>query len=218
MSKSVMIADDHPIFRSGLRKVIEADPGYRIVGETSDGNTCMAHAEILKPDILIVDLNMPGKDGFEVVRWTKRNLKECRTIIVSMYSGKDFVQQAIEAGANAFVAKEDAEAELMKALDGDRDGFFLSSSAGRQDTSFSFGDRADRGEREKIAGLTATEKKVLRLVARSMTSREIAEALGIAERTVHTHRQNICAKLELKGINSLLQFAIRNRTFLEQAN
>jgi DNA-binding NarL/FixJ family response regulator len=216
VTKSVLIADDHPIFRSGLRKVIEENRCYHIIGEASDGETCISQAELLKPDVLIVDLNMPRKNGLEVVEWARRHLPKCRTIIASMYSGKDFVQQAMEVGANAFVAKEDADAELLRALDGGATHFFLSSSAGRGEANLRFDGRSDTSIQELISSLTGSERKVLRLVAQSMTSREIAEALGIAERTVHTHRQNICSKLDLKGSNSLLQFALRNRTAVER--
>jgi DNA-binding NarL/FixJ family response regulator len=159
---------------------------------------------------------MPGKNGFEVAEWARQNLPACRTIIVSMYSGKEFVQQAMEVGASAFVAKEDADAELLKALDCGATSFFLSSSAGRGEARLHFGGSSDSKVQELISSLTGSEKKVLRLVAQSMTSREIAETLGIGERTVHTHRQNICSKLELKGSNSLLQFAIRNRGVVDR--
>ncbi|MCC6949755.1 MAG: response regulator transcription factor [Bradyrhizobiaceae bacterium] len=216
MKKSVLIADDHPIFRSGLRKVIEESRVYDVIGEVNDGETCVAQAELLKPDIMIVDLNMPRRNGFAVVEWARRNLPRCRTIVVSMYSGKDFVQQAMEIGASAFVAKEDADAELLKALDGGGTSFFLSSSAGRGEAPPGFGSHSDSKAQELISSLTGAEKKVLRLVAQSMTSRDIANALGIGERTVHTHRQNISSKLELKGSNSLLQFAIRNRSVVER--
>jgi DNA-binding NarL/FixJ family response regulator len=216
VTKSVLIADDHPIFRSGLRKVIDESRGHRVIGEASDGETCIAQAELLKPDIVVVDLNMPGRNGFEVAAWVRGHLPACRTIVVSMYSNKEFVQQAMEVGASAFIAKEDADAELLKALDGGLTNFFLSSSAGRGESSPRFGAHSDQKVLELVSSLTGTEKKVLRLIAQSMTSREIGKALGIGERTVHTHRQNIGTKLELKGSNSLLQFAIRNRAVVER--
>jgi DNA-binding NarL/FixJ family response regulator len=215
MMKTVLIADDHPIFRSGLRKVIEESRSYRIVGEASDGETCIAQIEILKPDVVVVDLNMPKRNGFEVATWVRENLPTCHTVIISMHSGKDFAQQAKTIGACAFVAKEDTDSELLRALEmtGSAE-FFMSSSSGRTEMQAGFGAASAGRARELLSGLTGAERKVLRLVAQSLTSREIAEDLGIGERTVHTHRQNICEKLELKGPNSLLQFAIRNRNLI----
>lgn len=215
-AKTVLLADNHPIFRAGIRALIEEQDGYEVVGEVSDGETCIAQAELLRPDILVVDLSMPPMDGFEVARWARKQLPAATTIILTMYSGKEFVAEAKEAGARAFVSKEDAGSELIAAL-GQSAEFYMSSSAGRAEPT-SLAPAAEDIPKQMLPGLSRAEMNVLKSVAQSKTSREISEVLGISVRTVQTHRRNICEKLELRGSNSLLQFAIRNRQLIEESD
>lgn len=192
--------------------MIEEQPGFQVVGEVADGETCIVQAGLLAPDILIADLSMPQRDGFEVARWTAANAPETATIILSMHSGGEFVAEAKKVGARGFVSKEDAGAELLAALKLDVP-FYMSSSAGRAEPDNSV-PATSQSPKELLAGLSHSELNILRLVAQSKTSREISEIQGISERTVHTHRQNICTKLDLHGANSLMQFAIRNRKII----
>lgn len=187
-----------------------------MIGEVSDGETCIVQAELLRPDILVADLSMPPMDGFEVARWVRRHLPTSQTIILSMYSGKEFVAESREAGARAFVSKEDAGSELIAALDHTSD-FYMSSSAGRAEPT-TLAPAAEDIPKQMLPGLSRAEMNVLKSVAQSKTSREISEILGISIRTVQTHRRNICEKLELRGSNSLLQFAIRNRQLIEASD
>lgn len=212
--KTVLLADNHPIFRAGIRALIEAQAGYEVVADVADGAACIAQAEMLRPDILVIDLSMPEPDGFEVARWAKAHLPEAISVIVSMHSGREFVRAAKEAGAHGFVSKEDAGSDLMAAI-ASTSGFFMSSSAGREEAVGPQLQLDQPSPSNPLAGLSRAELNVLKLVAQSNTSREISEVLGISERTVHSHRQNISAKLDLHGSNSLLQFAIRNRRMIE---
>jgi len=207
----VLIADNHPLFRSGLKLAVEDIPDHRVVGEAADGDACIAQAELLRPDILTLDLNMPGRNAFDVIGWVRENLPECLIVIVSMHADRAFVEKTIECGGHGFVAKEDAGSELMLAFQRGRESFFMSSAAGRREPSFALSKSGPDPVASQLADLTYMEKRVLRLVATGRTSREVAHALGIAERTVHTHRNNICAKLELHGANALLHFAIRHQ-------
>lgn len=212
--KTVLLADNHPIFRSGIRALIESRPECTVIAEVADGAACIAQAELLMPDVLVIDLSMPESDGFQVARWARTHLPQSHVVIVSMYSGREFVAAAREAGANGFVSKEDAGSDLLAAIDSTA-GFYMSSSAGREEALGpelrQAGDRA----LSHLSGLSRAETNVLKLVAESKTSRQISEMLGISERTVHSHRQNISGKLDLRGSNSLLQFAIRNRRLIE---
>jgi len=213
--KSVLLADDHPMFRTGMRRAIEDAKGYRIVGEANDGETCISQAALLNPDIIIADLSMPNKTGFEIAEWARGHLPDCRLVVVSMYSSKEFVQKAKEVGAAAFVAKEDAGTELVAALAESEASFFMSSSAGREEAFAVFDPDAHSELRKLLSGLTRSELNVLTLVAQTMTSQDISDELNISVRTVDTHRHNICVKLNLHGPNSLLQFALQNRVMID---
>lgn len=206
------MADNHPIFRAGIRALIEEQSDLKVVGEVADGETCIVQAGLLRPDILITDLSMPQRDGFDVARWAAADAPDISTIILSMYSGGEFVAEARKLGVRAFVSKEDAGAELLAALKLEVP-FYMSSSAGRAESDTSI-PATSQSPKEILSGLSHSEINILRLVAQSKTSREISEIQGISERTVHTHRQNICTKLDLRGANSLMQFAIRNRKYI----
>ena len=209
--KSVLLADDHPIFRAGLRHIIETDPEFSIVAEVGDGDACIAQANILKPNIIVTDLSMPGKNGFEISSWAANNLPDTRTIIVSMHSSKDYIQQGIESGAYAFIAKEDTSNDLLAAIKSSGP-FTMSASAGTKtvqpgsDLAFDI--------QQNVQRLTKSERIVLQLIAQGDTSPKIAQKLGSSPRTVQTHRQNMATKLDLKGPNSLIGFAIKNRQFI----
>lgn len=207
--KKVLIADDHPIFRAGLRQIVEAE-GYHVVAEAGDGQTCISSAKICEPDVVIVDLAMPGANGYQSIRWMTENLPETVCVVVSMHSSRVFANKAKDAGARAFIAKEDAAAEIRNALLTPKGIFYLSASVGREGAKAPK-QELDEKEQQDIELLTPTEVKVLQLVGKSMTSKEIGEEMGISHRTVHTHRRKINDKLGLEGPNSLLIFALRNK-------
>lgn len=206
--KTVLLADDHPIFRAGLRHIIEDGGEFTVVAEVGDGESCIAQAAILVPDIIVVDLSMPGRNGFEVAEWVARDLEATRTIIISMFSSLEFVQKAISCGASAFVAKEDASNELLTALRASKP-FTMSASAGGDAAGIL--DISDGSLDEVLSRLTSTELVVLQEIAAGRTSKQIAHSLGVSPRTVQTHRQNMSPKLGLKGANSLIGFALQNQ-------
>lgn len=210
---TVLIADNHPIFRQGLRQVIEELDGYTVIAEAADGETAIAQIELLEPDIVTVDLNMPALDGYQVADWVAANRPACRTVVISMHADKPFVAKARSSGARGFVAKEDAASDLKQAFES-ASPFFMSSSAGRPEVSFAAA--TGNGPPSTLLGvLTPTERRVLKFIAKAQTSRAIAGQLGISERTVHSHRNNICTKLCLRGANALLHFAAQNRDAIE---
>ena len=211
--KTVMIADDHPIFRAGLRQIVEAE-GYQVVAEAGDGETCISSAKMCEPDVVIIDLAMPGMDGYKTLNWLVENLPDTVCVVVSMHSSNVFAKKAKEMGARAFVAKEDAATEIRNALITPKGVFYLSASVGRGSAG---APNLETREEEKhgIHLLTPTEMTVLRLVGKSKTSKEIGEEMGISYRTVHTHRQRISEKLGLEGPNNLLIFALQRQNTLE---
>jgi DNA-binding NarL/FixJ family response regulator len=211
MSVRVLIADNHPIFRGGLKLVVQDMADHLVIGEASDGDASLAQAELLRPDIVTLDLNMPGRSAFEVISWVRDNLPDCLVVVVSMHADRAFVEKAMECGAHGFVAKEDAGSELALAFRGGRESFYMSSAAGRREPLLALDAPGGDAVAAKLSTLTNMEWRVLRHVATLRTSREVARALGIAERTVHTHRNNICMKLGLRGANALLHFAVNHR-------
>lgn len=210
LRKTILLADDHPIFRAGVRRTIEEWGPCEVVAEAGDGETCIMEIERLRPDILIADLAMPKRDGLAVLDWVAGNRPETACVVLSMHTDRAFVRQAEEKGARAFIAKEDAAGELIAALDALDGPFYLSRSAGGRGTPVERL-RADMGDLAKIGSLTPAEREILRLVSDSLTSKAIADRLGISYRTVQNHRQHIVSKLGLKGANKLLEFAVRHR-------
>jgi DNA-binding NarL/FixJ family response regulator len=213
--KTVLIADNHPLFRAGVRATVEEMPEYRVIGGVADGAACVAQAAILAPDFITIDLNMPGLDGFEVAARLRDEDAGYKVVIVSMYADKAFVEKAMEAGAHGFVAKEDAATELGVAFEQAETHFFMSSSAGKPEPPLRAETDPPAAISKLIGNLTQAERRILRLVSQSMSSREIADVLGITERTVHTHRNNICSKTGAHGANALLTFALSHRDDIE---
>ena len=212
MRQTVIIADNHPVFRNGVRQIVEETGDYKVLAEVGDGEACIFQIETLKPDIVILDLNMPKKSGFDVVDYLRRHSIPCRTIVISMHSSAEFVEHAKELGCNAFVAKEDAQDGLLEALSKSDNEFYMSGSSGSNQETFEISSSAKSTENAHIQKiLTPSEKNILQNIARSRSSSEIAEIMNVSIRTVHSHRQNICRKLELNGINSLVRYAVENR-------
>ena len=209
--KTVIIADNHPLLRSGVRQLIDNSGLFKVLAEAGNGESCVIQVEDLKPDWLVLDLNIPGMSGFEVVRALKTRGAGCRIAILTMHSSQEFVAHARAIGCDAFIAKEDAGQELLAILNSESDAFRMSSSAGKGE-----GDLPEQMHEEPaglpvLAALSKSELRILREIADARTSEAIAAALHVSVRTVHTHRQNICRKLDLKGVNSLLRFALENR-------
>lgn len=205
---SIIVCDDHPLFRSGVCSCLNTNPKVEIVAEASDGEVCIARLKIYCPDILVTDLSMPVISGFDLLEWAADNQPDLRIYVLSMYTELNYLQKAREMGANGFIAKEDAQSELLAAIE--HDGFYVSESVGRQLSNhaqkLSVGTILD-----DMRSVSVAEKKVLVLLTQSLTSREIAAELNISHRTVQAHRISLAEKLNAKGPNKLLRLAIRYR-------
>jgi DNA-binding NarL/FixJ family response regulator len=211
----VVIVDDHPLFRGGLRQVIEADPRFELVGETGDGETAWEMIQEQKPDVAVLDVNLPGLTGLEVARKLHEKKLRTRVIILTMHKEEGLINRALDFGVNGFVLKENAVEDILDAIaTAAKGGHYLSPAVS--------GFLVRRRQRAEILAaqkpglddLTKAERRILKLIAAKKTSREIAAELFISPRTVEAHRANICAKLELHGSHSLLQFALENRSAL----
>ncbi len=209
----LLIVDDHPVFRRGLQEIIQENPGYRIVGDASDGEKALQLAGELKPDVVIVDIDMPRLNGLEVMRALQKSRSPAIVMVLTMYKEEDMFNAAMDLGVKAYVLKENAADEILAALDKVlRNETFISpslSSIGRR--------RNDRVQelllsKPQIDDLTFAERRILKLIAEDRTSKEIADLLQISTKTVENHRQSICHKLNLHGSHSLLKFAFDHKS------
>lgn len=212
---SIVIADDHPIFRKGLRQVLETDPRLHIVAEAEDGHAALAHIQELKPDVAVLDIDMPGPDGFAIARALQENRAPVAIIFLTMHTDEQIFNTAFDLGVKGYVLKDGAVAEIVKGV--------KAVAAGENYISPELatylvrrGNRATSLAQKKpaLASLTQTEQRVLKLIADYKTSREIGDELSISPRTVERHRANICEKLELKGSHALLKFATDHKSQL----
>jgi DNA-binding NarL/FixJ family response regulator len=208
----VLIADDHPVFRAGLRQVIESLAGFRVVGEAGDGEEAIAAVGELQPDLVILDANMPKLSGFEAAERLLAAHRGLKVVMLSMLGDEQALNRALNAGVHAYVLKDDAAIELHNCLSRVvRDQPYVSPAL----TTFLLR-RRSRAEQlaeqaKGIDDLTTAERRILKRVAQKKSTKEIARELFISPRTVEAHRANICQKLSLQGSNSLLVFAVEHR-------
>jgi DNA-binding NarL/FixJ family response regulator len=204
---SIVLGDDHKVILRGLRAVLEAQPGFAVIGEASDGLKVAALVEKLKPDILVLDLMMPGLSGFDVTRRVTKRLPKTRVVILTMYSSEPHVIEALRSGAMAYVVKDASAEELVTAI--------REAAAGRRFLSTPFSSDLIESYLKRPGGtdpyetLTPREREVLHLVAEGLTSSEIAARLFISPRTAESHRANLMRKLGLRSRTDLVRFAFQ---------
>ncbi|MDQ2949028.1 MAG: response regulator transcription factor [Acidobacteriota bacterium] len=211
----ILIADDHPIVRRGLRQVIESDPGLKVVAEAADGEVALAQLRGSKPDIAVLDLDMPKLDGFGVAREIGKTRLPIEIVFLTIHGEEDLFHAAMDLGAKGYILKESALTEIVQGLRAVAAGqHYLSPSL----TQYLF-DRRRRTESlaqsiPRLEDLTETERRILRAIADYRSSKDIGSELCIHFRTVENHRTAICHKLGLRGTNSLLKFALQHKTEL----
>lgn len=205
----IVIADDHPLFRGGLRQVIESVGSFAIVGEASDGEAALRLIQEKKPEIAILDVNMPVLGGFAVINEIRRKNLRCEIIVLTMHNEEAMFAKATSLGVRGYVLKDGAAGDIINCLHAVRRGLSFTSAAV---TSYLFKRANGNGRQVKgIGSLTPTERTILRLIAEYKTSREIAAELGISHRTVENHRNNISAKLDVQGSHALIRFALQHQ-------
>jgi DNA-binding NarL/FixJ family response regulator len=210
----ILIADDHPLMRRGLRLSIEEDPGLEVVGEASDGEMALDLVVKHKPDVALLDIEMPKLDGIGVAREiVKRGLKT-EVIFLTLHSDPAFFQTAMSLGSKGYILKDSAVQEVVVGIRAVAEGRpYLSSAI---TAALLQKKPAAKPAQEWTAHLTPTERRIMKLIANGKTSKEIGNELSIHYRTVENHRTNICRKLELEGegANALLRFALQNKASL----
>ena len=217
MSKAIriLIADDHPIFRRGLRLMIEADPLLQVVAEADNGESALRSILEHQPDVVVLDIDMPPPDGLTVARRLRDQRMIAETIFLTMHKDEALFNAALDLGVKGFIVKDGAANEIVGCIKAVTAGqsFFSPTLSGHL---LSRRNRADglASHLPSINDLTASERRILLLIAESKTNKEIAEQMFISVRTVEHHRANICAKLGLSGRNALLTFALTHKSEL----
>ena len=205
---TVVLADDHPIVRKGLRHLLEGDPDFRVVGEAGDGVETIHLIETLKPDVLVLDMMMPRVNGLEVLRQLKKISPSTRAIVLSMQSANAYVLEALNLGAEGYVLKETGPAELANAIrsviQGNR--YLSEKLIERLEVT---GRKAEEAPLDSYQLLTTREREILQLTAEGKSSTEIGEILVISSRTVEAHRSNLMKKLALHNTTDLIRYAIK---------
>jgi DNA-binding NarL/FixJ family response regulator len=203
---AIVLADDHPVVRQGLRRVLEAEPDFAIVAEAGDGLETVRLVERLRPDVLILDLLMPGLSGLDVLPIVRQRCPRTRVVILSMYANEDFVSQALRSGALAYVLKGCDPVHAVEAV--------RRAAVGARYLSPAISERAlyqkvESGTPDPHDLLTPRERQALQLAAEGRTNADIAARLKISRRTAEMHRANALRKLGLKSQADLIRYAIR---------
>lgn len=210
--KTVLIVDDHPLFREGLKSLLARHSGFEVIGEAGNGNDGLKKAKKLGPDLVVMDISLPDQSGIEVTSKIRSLLPETRVIVLSMHTKIDYITEAFRQGATGYVVKESATEKLMECLEIVSKGeYFIDSSLSHKVVK-SLMELDARERKVTDAGyntLTPREQQVMRLIAEGHSAKQIAEELFISPKTVENHRSNIMSKLELHSTMELVRYAAR---------
>ena len=207
----VVIADDHTVVRQGIKGVLEGIDGLEVVGEAGDGDEAIRMALELDPDVVVLDVTMPGRTGLEVTRELRENGRDVRVLILSMHDDPEYVLQAVRAGADGYVLKDVAPADLRDAVQAVHEGREYFTARVTQQLSVGLRQEIEAEQlRTRVESLTNREREVLLLVADGLTNREIGERLGISPRTVETHRERVMGKLRIRSVAGLTRFVVEH--------
>jgi DNA-binding NarL/FixJ family response regulator len=211
----ILVADDHPLFRRGVRGLLHDQPGWRVVGEAVSGREAVDQAKKLRPDVAILDVTMPDLDGLEATRQLREAAPDTKVLILTMHESKQMLRRVLEAGASGYVLKSDFPHSLVEAVKNiSRDKRFFSAKVteivfnGFLETPDAPPQTSPTEPSERKP--TQRETQIIRLLAAGKANKEIAMELGVSVRTVETHRAKIMLKLGLNSLPQLVRYAVRN--------
>lgn len=207
---SVLIADDHEIVRYGISTYLSSADDIEIVGEASTGDECIKLFKEKEPNICLLDIGMPDKNGIETAKMIRNLDHDTKILILSMHIDKQMLSDALEAGINGYLLKNTDKADLLNGIRAIMNGQQVFSDPISDLMTQSFLNRSNSKNHKAIKELTSREREILQLIVNGLTSKEIAQKLYISPRTVDTHRANLMQKLELNNIAELVRFAIEN--------
>ena len=205
----VLLADDHEMMRAGLQRLIRDFEGFEIVGEASDGHEALRQVEMQRPDVILLDVLMPGLNGLDVVTRVRQNFPEVRILILSMHSAEEYVLQAMRNGAHGYLVKSDSPTELELALRAVAAGdTFLSSAVSKHVISGYLNRNKTADTSDSLGTLTPRQREVLQLVAEGFTTKEIATKLELSAKTVEGYRTQMMSQLKIHDVASLVRYAV----------
>ncbi len=212
----LLLADDHPVVRRGLKASIEDDDSLRVVAEAVDGNDALRQMIQHKPDIAVLDIDMPGLNGLGVAREATAQNLGTRIIFITFHADEDLMRTAMEVGGRGYLLKGSETDEVTAAIHAVHAGRTYIGSTMAAILLKQNSDGNLSGQAFDISALTPTEKKILRLIADGLSSKEIGDELSVHYRTVENHRTNMCRKLNIEGANALARFALQHRAALHE--
>jgi len=205
-----MIADDHQMFIDGIKSILKNEKEITIIGEALNGKLLINQFDTVRPDIVLMDINMPDMDGVEATKLISTKFPSIKVIILSMHSSREFVAGLIEAGASGYILKNTGRKELVEAIQSVSEGKSYYSAAVTDVIMDSFKNPVRKIENPELPQLTDREKEVLKLIAREFSTKQIAEELFISTNTVETHRKNIMGKINARNMAGLVKYALQH--------
>lgn len=205
---SIIVADDHKIVREGLIRLLESRADFQVIGEASNGEEAVALVMERRPDIVLMDINMPKLSGIDATRQLGKAGCPSKILVLSMHESRAYVEEVLRAGASGYVVKNSASKDVHNAIDAVRAGASYLSPAITQQVVDAIARPGDGGP-SGVAMLTDREREVLKLIAEGLSSKEIASELGVSLKTIDSHRSNLMEKLDIHKVSGLVRFAIR---------
>jgi DNA-binding NarL/FixJ family response regulator len=209
----ILIADDHNLVRRGLKALIESRPGWLVCGEAHTGRDAAVKAEQMKPDVVILDISMPGLNGVEAARRIRKSSPSTEILILSVHYSDQLIRDILDAGARGYVMKSDSDRDLIVAVQAmaDHKPFFTSKATELMLTNFCQSGPQPQLKELAADRLTSREREIVQLLSEGRSSKEVAAVLGISVKTADTHRANIMRKLNLHSVSELVLYAVRNQ-------
>jgi len=209
MKLRLILADDHKMFRDGLRPLLERQRDLIVVGEAADGRTLLSQVETLRPDLVVLDVSMPGLNGVEAARRIRELDPGIRIVMLSMHADRRFVVESLKAGATGYLLKDDAFEDLIRAIPRVMAGQVVLAERISEQVVQEYVASARREEDSPFGRLTPREREVLQLIAEGRSTKEVAAAQSVSVKTVETQRRQIMEKLGLHSVAELTKYAIR---------
>lgn len=209
-SIKVLIGDDHPVFRTGLRQILDSEPDMEVIGEAENGQDILECVRKLRPEVLLLDIAMPGISGLEASEMVRQQFPGTQVVILSIYNKEAYIRQALKSGALGYVLKGSPSSEIPKAIrSAHRGKYFLTSRVNANLIDAYLRRKSGGGVEEAYEQLSDREQQVFRLMVEGNSTKKIAETLSISTKTVEKHRVNVMKKLEIYDLLGLAKYALR---------